>query len=120
MPRTITLSFPKIEYSSRRGGSNMRCVRLPWLVLIVLVIIGCQQNPRVDLDYSFRLEPHERKFSLMTATEKDEPVTVTATSNNVPIDLYILKAQSEEEATSIIDKQSKDGILMSRLSKPNP
>ena len=98
----------------------MRCVRLPGVILILLIASGCQKTPRVDLDYSFKLAAHERKFALMTASDKDEPVTVTSNSNNAKIDLYILKAQSEDEAMTIIDKQSKDGILMNRLSKVNP
>lgn len=98
----------------------MRCVRLPWLALSVLLVLGCQQNPKVDLDYSFRLEPEDEKFVLLQATDKDEPVAVIASSNNVPIDLYILKAQSEDEATTIIRKQSAKDILASKLAKPNP
>jgi hypothetical protein len=98
----------------------MRSLRLHWLGLILLGAAGCQQGPKVDLLYQTRIEPNATKVFLLTATEKDEPVTVTATSGNAKIDLYILKAQNEEEATKIIDNQSKDGILMNKLAKANP
>ena len=98
----------------------MRCLRLHWLGVVLLGSLGCQQGPKVDLLYQTRVEPFGTKVFLLTATEKDEPVTVTATTGNAKIDLYILKAQNEEEATKIVDNQSKEGVLMNRLGKANP
>jgi hypothetical protein len=98
----------------------MCSLRLHWLGLILLGTVGCQQGPKVDLLYQTRIEPHATKVFLLTAIEKDEPVTVTATTGNAKIDLYILKAQSEDEATTIIDKQSAKDMLASRQGKANP
>src|SRR5262249_15387574 len=82
-------------------------MRLEIWGLLLLGFAGCgPQGEKTDLEYTAVLEVAEEKFFVLTAVLKDTPVTVAADSGRIKIELYIFKAQSEEEATSMLRKQN--------------
>jgi hypothetical protein len=99
---------------------RLQSLRLEVWGLLLLAFAGCQKGEKIELDYTAVLEPSEEKFFPLTALERDTPVTVAVDSAGIKVEIYIFKAQSEEEATSMLRKQNPTDILASSLKKPNP
>jgi hypothetical protein len=99
----------------------MPFLRIELVGLALLMIGGCTQGEKLEpLEYTAKIEPSTEKIWLLTAVEKDTPVTVAADSGGVKVQLWVLKCQSEEEAQKILDKQTKESILASKLNVVNP
>src|SRR5262249_51537596 len=86
------------------------------LLRTLLLLAGCQP-PGNKFEKQFaipKFEPNDQKFFIMPAIEKDEQVLVSADTNNVKVDIYIVKAQDEDGARDIIDKRAVKDIQASK------
>jgi hypothetical protein len=94
--------------------------RLGFLATLVLLTAGCGQ--RVTIEKDVTLPPGEERYYFVDAPRKQQTVTVTTKSGGVPIDLWVIHAATEDEARSIVIKQSgkTKGVIGNRLEKADP
>lgn len=97
---------------------------LPWRIgflgVLLLLTAGCGQ--RVTIEKDVTLPPGEERYYFVDAPRKQQTVTVTTKSGGVPIDLWVIHAATEDEARSIVIKQSgkTKGVIANRLEKADP
>ena len=94
----------------------MRCCKM--LVATLLLAVGCQQ--KLDVVKTADLEPGDEVMYPITAPARDQRVTVAAQSGGVEINLFVLKAKSDDDAKKIIQKQTADEIFAKTLAKADP
>lgn len=97
---------------------------LPWrlgcLGVLLLTVAGCGQGFTLEKDVT--LQPGDERYYFVDAPRKQQFVTIAAKTGGVPIDLWVIKAATEDEARPIVLKQSgkTPGVLANRLEKANP
>ncbi len=89
------------------------------LLFIALLLSGCGQA-RWSVEQYVNVDPKEEKYVPMTPPPKDMAISVTAKSGGIPIELYLVNANNQEEAERIIRKQDPKSILASRIGKVDP
>lgn len=88
------------------------------LVVTLFLAVGCQQ--KLDVDKTADLDPGDEIMYPIDAPTRDQRVTVTAQSGGVEINLFIVKAKTDEDAKKIIQKQTGDEIFAKTLGKVDP
>jgi hypothetical protein len=93
------------------------------LAAALLSAAGCQQ--KLDLDKKADLEPGDEIMYQITPPAREQRVTVAAKSGGVMINLFVLKAKTDEEAKKIIQqqldqKQDSKETLAKELNKADP
>jgi hypothetical protein len=92
-------------------------MRTQTLLVALLLAAGCQ---KLDLDKKADLEPGDEIMYQITPPVRDQRVTVAAKSAGVEINLFVLKAKTDEEAKKIIQQPDAKEILAKELNKADP
>lgn len=88
-------------------------------VLFQFALVGCGGS-KEPIELRAEMEPRDEKFFPMTAPNKAWKVNVAVKSEGVPIDIYFVKAGTEDEAARIVRKADHKQMIESRVDKPNP
>jgi len=97
----------------------MPLLRFAPLALLLALTVGCGAA-REPVELRAEMEPRDEKYFPMSAPNKDWPVRVSAKTDGVAIDLYLVKAGTEDEAAAIVRKADTKQIIASTIAKPNP
>lgn len=89
----------------------------PLALLLALVGCGASKEP---IELSAEMEPRDEKYFPMTAPNKNWNGVVSAKTDGAAVDIYLVKAGTEEEAIRIVRKSDAKQILASKIEKVNP
>jgi hypothetical protein len=90
------------------------------LALLPVLMLGGCGPAKYDKTQYVTVGPKEEQYLPMAPPDKPTKVTIAATTGGVPIELYLVAANNQEEAERIIRKQDTKNFIASRIDKVDP